>query len=328
MSPTLAELTEAELLRRLARFAPPDQLSDDTAALAADTRPLLINTDVLVDGIHFSDATTTAMDVGWRAVAANLSDLAASGAVDIDGITVALVAPGHTRWDWVDGVYQGISAALGQYGGVLLGGDCSKGEQRLLSITALGRLGPLRLHRNAARPGDVLVTSGPHGLSRLGLALLQNDPNVREIALCSTLRDQAIARHQRPTPRLKDVQQLLACKPKHLPWRAGGTDSSDGLLSAVAGLCSSSGCGAVLHNDQLPTAEGWPEGAPWTDWCLAGGEDFELVLSLPEAWADAWQRCIPESQRIGQINAEAGVIRWAHNHEPVATSGFDHFGQP
>ena len=188
MSPTLAELTEAELLRRLARFAPPDQLSDDTAALAADARPLLINTDVLVDGIHFSDATTTAMDVGWRAVAVNLSDLAASGAVDIDGITVALVAPGHTHWDWVDGVYQGISAALGHYGGVLLGGDCSKGEQRLLSITALGRLGPLRLHRNAARPGDVLVTSGPHGLSRLGLALLQNDPNVHGFALCSTLR--------------------------------------------------------------------------------------------------------------------------------------------
>ena len=328
MSPTLAELTEAELLRRLARFAPPDQLSDDTAALAADARPLLINTDVLVDGIHFSDATTTAMDVGWRAVAANLSDLAASGAVDIDGITVALVAPGHTRWDWVDGVYQGISAALGQYGGVLLGGDCSKGEQRLLSITALGRLGPLRLHRNAARPGDVLVTSGPHGLSRLGLALLQNDPNVRDIALCSTLRDQAIARHQRPTPRLKDVQQLLACKPGQLPWRAGGTDSSDGLLAAVAGLCNSSGCGAVLWNDQLPVIEGWPDGSPWTDWCLAGGEDFELVLSLPEAWANAWQQCIPASQRIGRINAEAGVIRWAHNHAQVAAHGFDHFQQP
>ena len=157
-----------------------------------------------MDGIHFSDATTTAMDVGWRAVAANLSDLAASGAVDIDGITVALVAPGHTRWDWVDGVYQGISAALRQYGGVLLGGDCSKGKQRLLSITALGRLGPLRLHRNAALPGDVLVTSGPHGLSRLGLALLQDDPSVRDIALCSNLRDQAIARHQHPTPRLKE----------------------------------------------------------------------------------------------------------------------------
>ena len=328
MNPTLAELSEAELLKRLARFAPPDQLSDDTAALPIDRRPLLINTDVIVDGIHFSDSTTTPTDVGWRAVAANLSDLAASGAVEIEGITVALVAPGRTSWDWVDGVYQGISAALGQYGGILLGGDCSKGEQRLLSITALGRLGPLRLHRNAARPSDVLVTSGPHGLSRLGLALLQDDPSVRDIDLPSTLRDEAIARHKKPTPRLEEVQQLLACKPEHLPWRAGGTDSSDGLLFAVSGLCNSSCCGAMLRNDKLPVTEGWPKGSQWTDWCLAGGEDFELVLSLPEAWADVWQQCVPKSQRIGQINAEAGVIRWAHNHEQVDTGGFDHFGKP
>ena len=328
MTQTLAELGEAELLRRLACFAPPNQLSDDTAALAADPRPLLVNTDVLVDGIHFSNATINSMDVGWRAVAANLSDLAASGAVTVEGITVALVAPGHTSWDWVDGVYQGIIAALGQYGGILLGGDCSKGEQRLLSVTALGRLGPLRLHRNAGRPGDVLMTSGAHGLSRLGLALLQDDPSVRDITLSSTLRNQAMARHCRPTPRLEEIQQLLACKPDPLPWRAGGTDSSDGLLAAVASLCSSSGCGAVLKNDRLPVAEGWPEGPPWTDWCLAGGEDFELVLSLPEAWADAWQQCVPETQRIGHINAEAGVIRWAHNNAEVVACGFDHFHQP
>ena len=327
MSPTLAELGEAELLRRLARFAPPGQLSDDTAALSADARPLLVNTDVLVEGVHFSDPTTTAMDVGWRAVAANLSDLAASGAVEIEGITVALVAPGHTSWDWVDGVYRGINGALQEHGGVLLGGDCSRGEQRLLSITALGRLGPLRLHRNAAHPGDVLVTSGPHGLSRLGLALLQNDPAIRDIPLTTTLQDAAIARHRRPTPRLKDLQQLLACKPDHLPWRAGGTDSSDGLLSAVAGLCTSSGCGAELQSDQLPTAEGWPEGSRWTHWCLSGGEDFELVLSLPEEWANVWQRSVPDSRRIGRINDESGVIRWAHSHELVDAVGFDHFSQ-
>ena len=105
MTPTLAELGEAELLKRLARFAPPGQLDDDTACLGSDPRPLLVNSDVLVDGIHFSDATTDAHDVGWRAVAANLSDLAASGAVSIDGITVALVAPGTTPWSWVEGVY-------------------------------------------------------------------------------------------------------------------------------------------------------------------------------------------------------------------------------
>ena len=140
MNETLADLGETELLRRLSHFAPAGQLDDDTACLAGDPRPLLVNTDVLVDGIHFSDATTDPSDVGWRAVAANLSDLAASGAEAIEGITVALVAPGSTPWDWVQGVYQGMSDALHCHGGELLGGDCSDGAQRLLSVSALGRL--------------------------------------------------------------------------------------------------------------------------------------------------------------------------------------------
>ena len=106
MSPSLAELGEAELLQRLAIFAPPGQLNDDTACLKSDPRPLIVNTDVLVDGIHFSDRTTSADDAGWRAVTANLSDLAASGVTSVDGITVGLVAPGETSWDWVEGVYK------------------------------------------------------------------------------------------------------------------------------------------------------------------------------------------------------------------------------
>ena len=111
MNETLAELGETELLRRLSRFAPPGQLNDDSAALGSDSRPMLVNTDVLVDGIHFSDVSTKPSDVGWRAVAANLSDLAASGAISVDGITVALVAPGDTPWSWVEGVYTGLKAA-------------------------------------------------------------------------------------------------------------------------------------------------------------------------------------------------------------------------
>ena len=104
MSETLADLGEAELLLRLAGFAPVGQLDDDTACLKTDPRPLLVNTDVLVDGIHFSDSTTSSIDVGWRAVAANLSDLAASGADHVDGITVARVAAGTTPWSWVNGL--------------------------------------------------------------------------------------------------------------------------------------------------------------------------------------------------------------------------------
>lgn len=325
MNETLAELGESELLRRLSRFAPPGQLNDDSAALGSDSRPMLVNTDVLVDGIHFSDVSTKPSDVGWRAVAANLSDLAASGAISIEGITVALVAPGDTPWSWVEGVYTGLRAALDEYGGVILGGDCSKGSERLLSITALGRLGPLRLHRGEARPGDILVTSGPHGLSRLGLAILQNDKALHGIPLSDALRTAAINQHQRPIPRLAALQGLLNCKPESLPWRAGGTDSSDGLLAAIQGLCSSSGCGAYLDETLLPRSKDWPTGDLWDRWCLAGGEDFELVLSLPPAWAQRWLDRQPQSRHIGCITAEHNMIRWQHSRQRIDSQGFDHF---
>ncbi len=328
MTVTLAELGEAELLRRLARFAPPGQLADDTSALAVDARQLLVNTDVLVDDIHFSDGTTSPADVGWRAVATNLSDLAASGAVAVDGITVALVAPGSTPWNWVENLYCGISEALSCYGGILLGGDCSAGNQKLISVTAFGRLGPLRLHRADACPGDWLVTSGAHGLSRLGLALLQGDPALDcsgGSALADKLQQQAISQHQRPIPRLDALTSLLESKPEGLPWRAAGTDSSDGLLAAVKALCNSSQCGAQLSHDWLPRAEGWPSGDLWDQWCLNGGEDFELVLSLPAVWAQRWLEHQPNSHRIGSITAQSDEIVWTDSRVPVASDGFDHF---
>ena len=134
MAETLRSLGESELIRRLAQFAPARQLDDDTADLPASSQRQVINTDLLVEGVHFSDATTSAEDVGWRAAAVNLSDLAASGADSVVGLTVGLVAPGETAWTWVDGVYRGLQTALDRYGGVLLGGDCSSGQQRMLAV--------------------------------------------------------------------------------------------------------------------------------------------------------------------------------------------------
>ncbi len=326
MSITLAELGEAELLDRLAGFAPPGQLNDDTALLPPDSRALLVNTDVMVEGVHFSDATTAPADVGWRAVVANLSDLAASGSEQVEGITVGLVAPGTTSWWWVEQVYQGISEALEHFGGTLLGGDCSTGNQRLLSISAFARVGPLRLHRAEAQPGDLLMSSGPHGLSRLGLALLQDTPLPSARSLPLTLKEQAIRCHQRPWPRFDALQTLMACKPDHLPWRAGGTDSSDGLLAAVTGLCRSSDCGAVLRRETLPRAAAWPCDGPWDRWCLSGGEDFELVLSLPAEWAESWKQHQPGSHCFGAITADKDKIRWADDGALLEPSGFSHYG--
>ena len=322
---TLQSLGEAELIRRLAHFAPAGQLEDDTATLPATPSAQLINTDVLVDGVHFSDATTRPEDVGWRAAAMNLSDLAASGAESVVGITIGLVAPGETPWSWVEGVYQGLSAALDRFGGVVLGGDCSGGQQRMLAVTAIGHLGPLRLLRSAAQPGDKVVVSGTHGLSRLGLALLQKDPAIEALNLAPELVQTALHCHQRPTPRLDALHQLIHCKPDGLPWRAGGTDSSDGLLQALKQLSQASTCQILLDPNALPVHALWPRGALRQEWCLNGGEDFELVLSLPDSWAKAWIRKVPESRCIGNVIGGKASVRWQNGSEVRGAHGFEHF---
>jgi thiamine-monophosphate kinase len=336
---TLADLGEWELIRRLGAFAPPGQFADDAALLPGvghgeQEGRLVVNTDVLVEGLHFSEATTEPADVGWRAAAANLSDLAAMGCTEVVGLTVGLVAPASTAWAWVEGVYGGLREALDTYGGVLLGGDCSGGAQRLLAITAIGRLvgaptatdqpnpvascGPIR--RGDGRPGDWLVCTGPHGLSRLGLALLQGEfleESVASLAplgalLDPSLRLRAITAHRRPVPRFDAVRALIACRPDGLTWRVGGCDSSDGLAAAAAAIATSSSCGAHLASTALPLDRAMA-GLPQAEaWCLGGGEDFELVLALEPAWAEALIAALPGATRIGElVGGKAGRLGWA-----------------
>jgi len=376
-SETLADLGEWELIRRLGAFAPPGQLADDAAVLEADDRrpqalssapldpgraetgphaclssagALVINTDVLVEGIHFSDATTSAADVGWRAAAANLSDLAAMGCSEVVGITVGLVAPGSTPWSWVEGVYRGLSEALAADGGVLLGGDCSGGGQRILAVTALGRLsqegGPIR--RADGRPGDLLVCTGPHGLSRLGLALLQAGHTSGDPAQAATgeaaaaaeggltnvkpaLVQRAIRAHQRPVPRFDAVRALIASRPAGNPWRAGGCDSSDGLAAAVRAIAATSGCAARLERQRLPLDTAMASLPRAEAWCLGGGEDFELVLALEPIWAQALVPALPGATVIGRLSeGHPGDLGWSDGSPWLGASsgsgGFQHFG--
>jgi len=330
--PLLRDLGEWELLQRLAAYAPPGQLDDDAALLCErDGRTLVVNTDVLVEGLHFSDATMGPADLGWRAAAANLSDLAAMGCQQVVGLTVGLVAPGDTPWPWVDGVYTGLSEALGRYGGVLLGGDCSGGEQRLLAITALGHLGRGAIRRCDGRPGDLLLSTGPHGLSRLGLAvLLEELPAAARQGLTASLVERAVRAHRRPQPRFDAVAALATSQPMHAPWRVGGADSSDGLVAAAAAIARASGCQALLHREALPIDAAMAGLAEAERWCLCGGEDFELVLALAPAWAEALVPALPGTRVIGALRqagaAEQGgagpaaSVVWQGSGEPV-TSG-------
>ncbi len=324
-SERISKLGEEVILNRLKKYMDDGQIDDDTALITALNKEIIINTDILVENIHFNKITSSPQNTGWKGVTANLSDLACSGVEDILGITVGLVVPGNTQWNWIEGVYEGINNALNQFGGKILGGDCSKGKQKILSITAIGTKGPLNLHRSNAKPGDILVTSGVHGLSKLGLELLLSDPFTTSFDLCEAVKERAIKAHQEPQPPLKALNKLISCKPKELPFKAAATDSSDGLLEAIECICKSSNCSAILEKKHIPIDKALPKEKHWTEWCLEGGEDFELIVSLPPPWAEAWLKSMPSTKAIGKIEKGLPQLRWSNGTKIQRKPTFKHF---
>jgi thiamine-monophosphate kinase len=274
MSITIGQLGEQKLLQLVQRFCPSDVVGDDAAVLVQPSGSLVITTDVLVDNVHFSDRTTPAHSVGWRAIAANLSDLAAMGATPI-GVTVGLGLPGETAVDWVEGLYQGMTDCLVKFGGDIVGshivgGDLVRSPVRTVAITAFGQVEPGKvMRRSGAQVGDVIVVTGDHGHSRAGLELLLK-PELGENALF-------IQAHQYPVPRVSIGQQVSK-------FATACMDSSDGLADAVLQICRSSQVGAIFDQLSLPISPelqlAFPDRA--NNWALYGGEDFELVLCMPE----------------------------------------------
>ncbi|BAZ43499.1 thiamine monophosphate kinase [Chondrocystis sp. NIES-4102] len=324
------DLGEQGLLEIIQQFCPQDVVGDDAAILDIEPgKSLVVTTDVLVDGVHFSDRTTTAYDVGWRATAANLSDLAAMGATPI-GITIGLSLPKNLPVSWVENLYQGIDAILRIYGGAIVGGDVCRSDVISVAITALGEVDPNRaIRRSIAQPGDVLVITGLHGLSRGGLALLQ-DPSLGD-KLLPNERAQLIEAHQRPRPRL-DVLPYLAKIPSEIA--IAGMDSSDGLASAIAQICRDSHVGAVIEQDKLTIFSGLSKlvgrETAW-EWLLYGGEDFELVLSLPPKLATTLvQELGQNASIIGKITKSCDIHFVTPNNTYLEetlnlTKGFGHF---
>ena len=154
----LEDIGEKELINRLAKFMPKHQVADDCALIQSKGDNLLINNDSLVENVHFNDITICPLDLGWKAVVSNISDLLSSGSKKTVGITISLVLPARTEWIWVEELYKGINKALKEYGGMILGGDCSKGNEKIISITAFGIQGELELRRNACKPGDIILS--------------------------------------------------------------------------------------------------------------------------------------------------------------------------
>ena len=308
MSDLLRDIGEKGLLERLQRFCPPEIVGDDAAVLATQMgQSLVVTTDLLVDGVHFSDRTTSPEDAGWRSAAANLSDLAAMGATPL-GITVGLGLCGDVPVSWVERLYQGMTECLQHYDTAIVGGDVCRSSVITIAITAFGQVDPNRIIRRwAAQVGDAIVVTGVHGAARAGLELLlhpelgQNLSDAERIAL--------IQKHQRPQPRL-DVLPMLWEVTGVSP-RVGGMDSSDGLADALVQLCQASGVGAKIDSHRIPipvATRGWVSPEQALNWALYGGEDFELVLCLsPEPAELLVQQLGEEAAIVGTITTDSGV---------------------
>ncbi len=327
MTTTIKDLGEIELLNRLKRFMRSGQIDDDIAEINITNKGLLINTDLLVEKIHFSDEISNARDIGWKCITTNISDLICSGSENIISFTVGLVLPPNTYWKWVENLYEGMWEAMQEFGGEIIGGDCSCGETKMVSITAIGEVSQPRLHRGNAIPGDYIVCTGLHGLSRLGLALLTSEQLPSDVRISDHLKDTAINSHKRPYPAIKALKALKECKPESTSWRAAGTDSSDGLIESIRGICQSSNCQAVLSKNSIPRDPEWPKDPHWDKWILNGGEDYQLILSLPKEWAEALTKKLESAQIIGFIKKGKPNIFWDNleqiNHQE--SSLFQHF---
>ncbi|MBW4655066.1 MAG: thiamine-phosphate kinase [Kaiparowitsia implicata GSE-PSE-MK54-09C] len=331
----VADVGEQGLLRRLLRFCDGAVVGDDAAVLSMTPgRSLVVTEDMLVDGVHFSVGlanpaalTTSYADAGWRAVAANLSDLAAMGATPL-GITVGLGVPAQMPVSGVEALYEGMVACLQTAGAAIVGGDVCRSDTLTVAIAAFGEVIPSQVVRRAsAQPGDAILVTGVHGASRAGLELLLQ-PDCGK-TLSESDRALLIRAHQRPMPRL-DVVQLWR---QHYPDARvpAGMDSSDGLADAILQICRASGVGAQVWGDRLPMPAVFPS---WLtpevalDWTLYGGEDFELVLCLPKESADALQMHLPSAALVGEVVAGDAVrLVDAHGDETTLSMarGFQHF---
>lgn len=288
----LSELGEFGLLGELARRGLVEGIGDDTAVLDGG---VVVTQDALVEGIHFRRDWISWRDLGYKAAAVNLSDLAAACA-EPEALVVSLGLPATIEVADVVDLYEGLN----ETGVAVRGGDTTRSDRVYLSVTAIGRSDRVP-GRAGARPGDVLVVTGPLGGSAAGLRAL-------ELGLDGF--EELVGRHRRPPFRL-DAGRKLG------PVAHAVVDLSDGIASDAGHVAERSGCRLEIDVERLPLAPRIGEVGPEPFWTM--GEDYELLAAVAPEDAgglgfDVVGRCV---EGEGVVLLQAG--------EALELTGWDHF---
>ncbi|HSE08967.1 MAG TPA: thiamine-phosphate kinase [Nocardioidaceae bacterium] len=309
---TLSDLGEFGLIEALAaRFPQGENVllgpGDDAAIVSFPSGRVVVSTDLLVEGRHFRRDWASALDIGHRAAAQNLSDINAMGG-RATAMTVGLAAPPDLPAAWALELAEGIAEEAARLGASVVGGDITRADEVMIAITVLGVVDGEPVRRSGARPGDVVAIAGRQGWAAAGLAVLARGFRSPRVL---------VEAHRRPEP----------------PYDAGPTarkagatamiDVSDGLLADLGHVAEASGVAIDVESGAFEVAEplravGAALGADPMRFILTGGDDHAIVATFPAeaGLPDGWTR-------IGQVTEGSGVTVDGEAYEGPA--GHTHF---
>jgi len=332
-SPRVRDIGEFKLIDRIARIAgPPGRgaligIGDDTALLEpSEGRLLLATCDVQVEGVHFLREVISPRQLGRRALAINLSDIASMGGIPRWAI-LSLVLPPDLPVSWVEEFYTGLREEGEQFEVPVVGGNLSRSPGPLVvDLTLLGEVEPeLVVERRGASPGDLLIVTGELGLAGAGLLVLQDRrPSGDEGELVQAFLT--------PRPRVQEGRLIATSR-----LARAMIDLSDGLASDLHRLCQASGVGARIEAVRLPLPEAVRQtaqerGIDPLELALFGGEDYELLVAASPEAASSLVRLLADAgvpaRVVGEVrpqNEGISLVFPDGTVRPLPPAGWDHF---
>ena len=306
-------------------------VGDDAAIIDNFGKQIVITTDLLIEGVHFDLMYTPLKHLGYKAVVVNLSDVYAMNAVPTQ-ITLSLGISNRFSVESLDEFYEGVYAACEKYGVDLVGGDTATSQKGfIISVTAIGEVVQDKyVKRNTAQKGDLLCVSGDLGAAYIGLLFLEREKKIylESPGVQPDLEGEkyVVGRLLKPEAR-KDIIEFFE-KENITP--TAMIDISDGLSSEILHICKLSNLGCVLYEEKIPVSEETINAAfkfeiDPTACALSGGEDYELLFTIPQADYDKLT-ANNEISVIGYMTAAedgAKIITKSHNTYSITAQGWD-----
>jgi len=284
-------------------------IGDDAAVVRFGGKRLVLTVDTLVEDDHFSLKWFSAKQVGMKAIEINVSDIGAMNAVPLYAL-VSLCLRKDTPLAFVDGLYAGIYNAARKYKVDVIGGNMTHGNQIVVDIMLVGEAKGKILLRSNAKPGDLIIASGTLGASTAGLNLF-----LRKMKGFNAVKK----KHLEPKAQLQKAYAIAK-------YANAMEDCSDGLASEVRNICDASKCGAVIEWEKIPVARETEKaakslGKEAKDFALFGGEDFELIATVPKKNLNKAKGFV-----VGEIIRERKIfLKKSGVKRELKKAGFDHF---